>query len=178
MDTDLPRDSTSGTPRLYNVVPLASGLGLEKVGPCERYSIKLIGRLDQHWYCSYRRIVASSPSLGRFELDGAAASISFACPATDGPVEVMGSLKLLEAFLERVNQEASVIAEIGTSSLPTSSSERPQAHHPPAGKPPVDRDRRQGQTKFFLIEKRRGRAYANRRLALFALLLIAFLATL
>src|SRR5438552_3651405 len=143
MDTDLPRDSTSERPRLYNVVPLDSGLGLEKAGLIERYSIKLIGRLDQHWNCCYRRMVASSPSLGRFQLDVAAASISFACPATDGPVEVMASLNLLEAFLERVNREASLIADARLSSLPTSSSERPQAHHQLAEKPPVGRDRRQ-----------------------------------
>jgi hypothetical protein len=160
------------------VVPLASGLGWEKVGPCERYSIKLTGRLDQHWNCSYRRVVASSPSLDRFQLDVAAASISFACPATDGPVEVMGFLKLLEVFLERVNREASLIADARSSSLPTSSSERPHDHHPLAGKSPVDRDRRHGQTKFFLIEKRRGRTYMYRRLALFALLVIAFFAAL
>jgi hypothetical protein len=38
------------------------------------------------------------------------ASVSFTCRATDGPVEVMTVLKILEGLLERVNREASFAA--------------------------------------------------------------------
>ena len=95
----------------YDVSLPESGLDWQKVGPLfERYSIKLVGTLDENWAEAYRSIAATTPSLSRFRLDLASASISFTCRTTDGPVQVMTVLKILEGFLERVNREAGIAA--------------------------------------------------------------------
>jgi hypothetical protein len=88
-----------------------SGLDWQRVGPLfERYSIKLVGTVDRNWTDAYQSIAATMPSLSRFRLDTAGGEISFTCRATDGPVEVMTVLKILEGLLERVNCEASMAA--------------------------------------------------------------------
>lgn len=95
----------------YDVGLPEAGLGWEKDGPLfERYSVKLVGRLDQRWAESYAGVVATSPGLVRFQLDADAALVSFTCSATDGPVEVMTVLKTLEGLLDRVNRAASLAA--------------------------------------------------------------------
>ena len=95
----------------YDVCLPEAGLDWERVGPLfERYSIKLLGSIDQHWVDSYQRVAASTPSLSRFRLETANASISFTCRSTDGPVEVMTVLKILEELLARVNREACLAA--------------------------------------------------------------------
>jgi hypothetical protein len=95
----------------YDVCLPEAGLDWERVGPLiERYSIKLLGSVDEHWADSYQRVAASTPSLSRFHLDTATASVSFTCRATDGPVEVMTVLKILEEQLARVNREACLAA--------------------------------------------------------------------
>ena len=91
----------------YDVCLPESGLDWQRVGPLfERYSIRLVGTVDEHWAEAYQNIAAATPSLSRFRLDAASGAISFTCRTTDGPVEVMTVLKILEGFLERVNQEA------------------------------------------------------------------------
>lgn len=95
----------------YDVSLPESGLDWQRVGPLfERYSIKLLGTVDAHWTDCYQGIAATTPSLSRFRLDPANCAVSFTCRATDGPVEVMTVLKILEKFLERVNQEACMAA--------------------------------------------------------------------
>jgi len=190
-------DSPSA-PRDYHVVLPPSGLSLEKVGPFERYSIKLIGRVDKHWEHCYERIVAGSPSLSRFWLDPDTASISFPCSATDGPGEVMSTLKVLEGLLERVSCDASFrLAKSGGEAEPRrgwratvqhwrdvrrpslSKDRRRLGGMPPVGRERrQQRERRQEQARFFLIERRRGKAYAYRQFVLLALLAGAVLAVL
>ena len=93
----------------YDVSLPQAGLGWEKVGPLfERYSVKLLGTVDAHWSEAYRRVVGAAPTLGRFRLE--MDTVSFTCRASDGPVEVMAVLKILEGVLERVNREASFAA--------------------------------------------------------------------
>ena len=164
----------SGNDSPYDVALPASGLVWENIGLFERYSTKLIGRLDQRWLHSYQRIVASS-NLRRFRLDAATASISFLCLTTDGPVKVMETLEVLKGLLERVNREASLAPYLQTLSLPRPSSRGPLGSHPPAGEPPAGRERRQKQARYFLIERRRGKAHIYHRLVLLALLAIIFL---
>lgn len=95
----------------YDVSLPESGLDWQRVGPLfERYSIKLVGTVDENWADAYQRIAATTPSLSRFRLDAAGGSISFTCRTTDGPVEVMTVLKILESCLERVNREACLAA--------------------------------------------------------------------
>ena len=95
----------------YDVSLPESGLDWQRVGPLfERYSIRLVGTVDGNWAEAYRAIAATMPSLCRFRLDSAAGSVSFTCRTTDGPVEVMSVLKILEGLLERVNQEACLAA--------------------------------------------------------------------
>jgi hypothetical protein len=189
-------DSPSA-PRDYHVVLPQSGLSLEKVGLYERYSIKLIGRIDQHWEHCYERIVAGSPSLSRFWLDSDTASISFPCSATDGPGEVMATLKVLEGLLERVSRDASFLLAKSGEAEPrrgwrATIQHRRAARRPSlskdrrrlGGTPPVgrerrhQRERRQQRARFFLIERRRGKGYAYRQFVLLALLAGAILAVL
>jgi len=95
----------------YDVSLPESGLDWQRVGPLfERYSIRLVGTVDENWADAYRRIAATTPSLSRFHLDTAGGSIAFTCRSSDGPVEVMTVLKILEGFLERVNREACMAA--------------------------------------------------------------------
>ena len=95
----------------YDVSLPESGLDWQRVGPLfERYSIKLVGTVDEHWAEAYQTIAARTPSLSRFRLDAASGAISFTCRSSDGPVEVMSVLKILEGFLERVNREACIAA--------------------------------------------------------------------
>ena len=95
----------------YDVTLPESGLDWQRVGPLfERYSIKLVGTVDENWADTYQSIAAATPSLSRFRLDMASRSISFTCRTTDGPVEVMTVLKILEGFLEQINREACMAA--------------------------------------------------------------------
>ncbi len=95
----------------YKVTLPDAGLGWEKVGPLfERYSVRLVGPVDTHWAEAYVKVVGAAPGLQRFRLDRERLTVSFTCRATDGPVEVMGVLKILEGVLERVNREASLAA--------------------------------------------------------------------
>ena len=98
----------------YHVCLPESGLDWKRIGPLfERYSINLLGTIDEHWADSYRRVAACTPSLSRFCLDTATGSVSFTCRSTDGPVEVMTVLRILEEMLERVNREACLAAVRG-----------------------------------------------------------------
>lgn len=95
----------------YDVSLPEAGLDWQRIGPLfERYSIKLAGTVDENWADAYQRISATTASLSRFRLDTASRAISFTCRSTDGPVEVMTVLKILEGLLERVNQEACMAA--------------------------------------------------------------------
>ena len=101
----------SAGPMPYDLSLPEAGLDWERVGPLfERYSIRLVGNMDQHWIESYQRVAAVTPSLSRFRLDTAHGAISFTCRATDGPVEVMAVLKVLDEQVQRVNREAGLAA--------------------------------------------------------------------
>ena len=130
-----PHHQTAG-PIPYHVCLPESGLDWESIGPLfERYSIKLLGTTDEHWADSYHRVAAATPSLCRFRLDTASSSVSFTCRASDGPVEVMAVLKILEDLLERVNREACLAAVRGE----TRPGSRPvQSHHTAASHPTAD----------------------------------------
>jgi hypothetical protein len=93
----------------YSVRLPEAGLSWEKMGPLfERYSVALVGTVDSHWAEAYKRVVATSPGLSRFRLNKDQPAVSFTCRATDGPVEVMKVLKILEGVIERVNREAAL----------------------------------------------------------------------
>jgi len=95
----------------YDVSLPEAGLDWQRVGPLfERYSIRLVGTVDANWAEAYQTVAASTPSLSRFRLDTATGAMSFTCRTTDGPVEVMAVLKILEGLLERVNREAGLAA--------------------------------------------------------------------
>jgi hypothetical protein len=98
-------------PTPYDVSLPESGLDWQRVGPLfERYSIRLVGTIDETWADAFQITAAATPSLSRFRLDAVNGAISFTCRSSDGPVEVMSVLKILEDFLERVNREACMIA--------------------------------------------------------------------
>ena len=95
----------------YNIRLPEAGLGWEKMGPLfERYSVTLVGKVDSHWADTYKQVATTAPGLGRFRLDKDHTTVSFTCRSTDGPVEVMGVLKILEGLIGRVNREASLSA--------------------------------------------------------------------
>ena len=96
----------------YNISLPEAGLSWQKMGPLfERYSVALVGSVNLHWAQAYKLIVASVPGLSRFRLATDYGSVSFTCRSTDGPVEVMAVLKILEGMIERVNREASLAAK-------------------------------------------------------------------
>lgn len=116
----------------YDVAIPESGLGWEKVGPLfERYSVTLVGRIDEHWCEAYQRVAEAEPSLSRFRLDAFSGTVSFTCRSSDGPVQVMGVLKILGQMIERVNREASFAAASGNGSG------NAPGGRPPAGQRPL-----------------------------------------
>lgn len=101
----------SGGATTYDVCLPEAGLGWEKVGPLfERYSVALVGDVDEHWIATYQSVAQAAPTLTRFRLDASSGTVSFTCRATDGPVQVMGVLKILGEMLDRVNRQASSAA--------------------------------------------------------------------
>lgn len=93
----------------YNISLPEAGLSWQKMGPLfERYSVALVGSVNLRWAQAYKQIVGSVPGLSRFRLATDYGSVSFTCRSTDGPVEVMAVLKILEGMVERVNREASL----------------------------------------------------------------------
>jgi hypothetical protein len=98
----------------YNISLPEAGLNWEKMGPLfERYSIALVGSVNPRWAEAYKKVVGTVPGLSRFRLATDHVSVSFTCRSTDGPVEVMGVLKILEGVIQRVNREASLAAANG-----------------------------------------------------------------
>ena len=96
----------------YNISLPEAGLSWQKMGPLfERYSIALVGSVNLRWAQAYKQIVGSVPGLSRFRLATDNGSVSFTCRSTDGPVEVMAVLKILEGMIGRVNREASLAAK-------------------------------------------------------------------
>jgi len=92
---------------VYDVAVEEGGLNWEQAGPLfDRYAVSLSGRIDRRWVDCYQRITVNAPSYSRFRLEPGAASVTFTCRSTDGPVEVMAVLKRLEELLARVNREA------------------------------------------------------------------------
>ena len=113
----------------YDVRLPEAGLGWEKVGPLfERYSVPLVGDMDENWVATYQRVAQAAPNFTRFRLDACAGTVSFTCRATDGPVQVMGVLKILGEMLDRVNREASFAA--GDDSNPRIGRKAPPADGP------------------------------------------------
>jgi len=127
----------SAGPAPYDVALPEAGLGLEKVGPLfERYSVPLVGRIDEHWAEVYQRIAEASPNFTRFRLDTFAGTVSFTCRATDGPVQVMGVLKILGEMLDRVNREASfAAASLGPAARRAAAGQAPPATRAPRAIP-------------------------------------------
>lgn len=98
----------------YNISLPEAGLSWEKMGPLfERYSIALVGSVNPRWAEAYKQVVGTVPGLSRFRLATDNVSVSFTCRSTDGPVEVMAVLKILEGVIQRVNREASLAAANG-----------------------------------------------------------------
>ncbi len=96
---------------IYDVVVDDVGLNWEQAGPLfDRYAVSLTGRLDRRWADCYRRFTAGSDEYARFRLDPGTSEVSFTARSTDGPIQVMGVLKKLEALVERVNREAIRVA--------------------------------------------------------------------
>jgi hypothetical protein len=119
----------------YDVCLPESGLDWERIGPLfDRYSIKLLGTIDEDWTEIYQRITTEKPTLSRFRLNTDTGSVSFTCRATDGPVEVMTVLKILEKLLDQVNRETCMAAVRGkTNQEPRPvAPQRAAASHPSA----------------------------------------------
>jgi hypothetical protein len=91
----------------YDVIVESVGMNWEHAGPLfDRYTVNLTGRLDRRWAACYTRLGATE-EYARFRLEPGASNVSFTCRSTDGPVQVMGVLKKLEALVDSVNRKAS-----------------------------------------------------------------------
>jgi hypothetical protein len=110
----------------YDVAVEEGGLNWEKAGPLfDRYAVGLSGRIDRRWVDCYQKITVNTPSFSRFRLEPGAATVTFTCRSTDGPVEVMGVMKRLEDLLARVNREAT--AQLASRSGPDVPADPPTA---------------------------------------------------
>jgi hypothetical protein len=91
----------------YDVSVDSVGMSWEPAGPLfERYTVELTGRIDRRWVASYTRL-SGTEEYARFRLDPGASNVSFTTRSTDGPVQVMGVIKKLEALVQSVNRSAS-----------------------------------------------------------------------
>ncbi len=75
----------------------------EPAGADTRYSVSLIGPLDEVWAEAYRMQQADSTAFRRLRLDSAARTVSFTCRAAEGPTQVFDILERLDALIKRVN---------------------------------------------------------------------------
>ncbi len=73
-----------------------------------RYSVALIGSVDERWERSYRMIQMEETGFFRFRLEPASKTVSFTVRAGDGPEQVISILERLDTFVEMVNRSASL----------------------------------------------------------------------
>jgi len=102
----------------YDVTVDSVGMTWEPAGPLfERYTVDLTGRIDRRWVAAYTRLSATA-EYSRFRLEPGASNVSFTTRSTDGPVQVMGVIKKLEALVQSVNRAANneVVSERETHS--------------------------------------------------------------
>jgi hypothetical protein len=66
------------------------------------YTIALRGLTDDRWVEAYRTVQQESLPHRRFRLDRQVATISFSCPAVEGPMLVLEMLDRAESFLALV----------------------------------------------------------------------------
>ncbi|MEP6993697.1 MAG: hypothetical protein ABI968_04170 [Acidobacteriota bacterium] len=86
------------------VVEDHSTLQGEPQGTETRYSIALMGRVDERWAEAFRITGSESPIYQRFRLDRTTNTIHFSCRTVDGAVLVFDVLQRLEMFLKAVNE--------------------------------------------------------------------------
>lgn len=90
----------------YDVTVDSEGLNWQQAGPLfSRYTLNLAGLIDRRWVACYSRLAASA-EYARFRLDPGMSTVSFTTRSTDGPTQVMGVVRKLEALVNSVNQEA------------------------------------------------------------------------
>jgi hypothetical protein len=92
-------------PRAIAVRVDHSTLRAETVGTDTRYTVGLIGVVDETWAEAYRATQAESTGYRRFRLDPASRTVSFSCRTVDGTAHVFEALDRLEALLSLVNQQ-------------------------------------------------------------------------
>jgi hypothetical protein len=77
----------------------------ETAGTDTRYTVGLLGVVDEAWAAAYRTIQSESTGYRRFRLDASSRTISFSCRTVDGTAHVFEALERLEALLSIVNQQ-------------------------------------------------------------------------
>ena len=75
----------------------------EPAGADTRFSVVLIGPLDEIWAEAYLMHQADSTAFRRLRLDKASRTVTFTCRAIDGPTQVFDVLERLDALIKRVN---------------------------------------------------------------------------
>jgi len=84
-----------------------STLKQELSGADFRFSVALVGPVDQIWAEAYRILQADSTAFRRLRLDEANRTVSFTCRVVDGPAQVFDILERLDALIKRVNLQVS-----------------------------------------------------------------------
>ncbi len=69
-----------------------------------RYTVELIGPVDERWRKSFRTVQLNETGFYRYRLDESGNSIRFVCRRSEGLGELLARLK---SFLTLVNEEAS-----------------------------------------------------------------------
>lgn len=77
----------------------------EPSGTDTRYSVSLVGPIDEVWAEAYRILQADSTMFRRLRLDAPARQVTFICRAVDGPAQVFEILERLDALIKRVNRQ-------------------------------------------------------------------------
>jgi hypothetical protein len=77
----------------------------EPSGTDTRYSVSLVGPIDDVWAEAYRILQADSTMFRRLRLDAPARQVTFTCRAIDGPAQVFEILERLDALIKRVNRQ-------------------------------------------------------------------------
>ncbi len=100
----------AGAAREKRGTPVAvdhSTLKGEPAGTDTRYSVALIGGLDESWSEAFRNLQADSSAFRRLRLDAATRVVSFTCRAIDAPAQVFDILERLDALVKLVNRHLS-----------------------------------------------------------------------
>ncbi len=100
-----PRQGEERPRPVYRVRTDAAGMDQQSLGSETRVRVPLSGAIDENWRRAYRLVQLDSTGYFRYRLELESPTVTFTARRSDGSLGFL--LNQLEAFLQRVNAQAS-----------------------------------------------------------------------